>query len=195
MMRLWIVAFGLAVMPSLAAAQIGNPAGLAPDTRFKAPGVPEANQTNYQDRLFAQLMTAGGLAEVDLGKLAVSKTDHQGIRAYAQQMIDSHGKANKALGSIAEKSRMPVPAEPGEDQKMARSHIDGLKGREFDLAYLANQVVEHQKAASLLAWEIGSGEDAALQRFAMETLPTVLEHLQMARDLTAELTLQAQAAK
>jgi hypothetical protein len=33
---------GLAVM-----AQIGSPAGMAPDTRFEAPGKPAPNQTNY----------------------------------------------------------------------------------------------------------------------------------------------------
>jgi putative membrane protein len=38
-----------------------------------------------------------------------------------------------------------------------------------------------------LIWEIGSGQDAEIQRFAASTLPTVLGHLEIARDLTAEL--------
>ena len=46
----------------------------------------------------------------------------------------------------------------------------------------------HQKTAKLLAWEIGSGQDSELQRFASDTLPNVLQHLDRAKALHAELT-------
>lgn len=46
---------------SSALGQIGNPAGMGVDTRMARPGVPAPHQTNNQDRLFAQLATAGGL--------------------------------------------------------------------------------------------------------------------------------------
>ena len=69
-MRLSALALGLAILPSSVCAQIGNPAGMAPDTKMESPGVPAPNQTNYQDRLFARLATVGGNAEVDLATLA-----------------------------------------------------------------------------------------------------------------------------
>ncbi|MGO4837586.1 DUF4142 domain-containing protein, partial [Rhizobiaceae sp. 2RAB30] len=48
-----------------------------------------------------------------------------------------------------------------------------------------------QKTAQLLAWEIGSGEDAELQRFAADALPTVIDHLDMATKLHAQLANEA----
>jgi putative membrane protein len=70
-MRRVAIALGLAVLPvSAVMAQIGNPAGMAPDTRLEAPGKPAPNQTNYQNRLFAQLAAGGGMAEVEFGNLA-----------------------------------------------------------------------------------------------------------------------------
>ena len=48
------------------------------------------------------------------------------------------------------------------------------------LTYMRAQIVDHQKTSQLLQWEIGSGEDAEMQRFAADTLPTVLEHLAQA---------------
>ncbi|WP_292392878.1 hypothetical protein [Mesorhizobium sp.] len=45
----------------------------------------------------------------------------------------------------------------------------------------------------LLEWEIGSGQDTDLQHFGSDTLPTVLEHLRMARDIKAKLASQALA--
>ena len=43
--------------------------------------------------------------------------------------------------------------------------------------YVRGQVVEHQKTVQLLEWEMGSGQQGPLQRFAASTLPKVLDHL------------------
>jgi len=187
LMRAVVVTFGLALSPVYASAQIGNPAGWAPDTKMEKPGVPAPNQTNYQDRLFAQLLTAGGMAEVELGKFAAGRTNDDGVKTFANRMVDDHTQANDMLKSVADKSKIPLPDEPDADHKKIRADLERLDGTEFDLAYLAAQIVEHQKTAQLLAWKIGSGEDAELQRFAANTLPTVFDHLDMARKLRAEM--------
>ena len=54
---------------------------------------------------------------------------------------------------------------------------------------MRGQVVDHQKTATLLAWEITGGQNAGLQHFAADTLPVVLEHLAMARGIVEELAL------
>ena len=59
---------------------------------------------------------------------------------------------------------------------------------------MRGQVVDHQKTAQLLDWEIDAGQNAALQRFAAETLPTVLEHLGMARGIVEQLSREQVAA-
>jgi putative membrane protein len=40
----------------------------------------------------------------------------------------------------------------------------------------------------LLEWEIGSGQDARVRAYAVQMLPIVLEHLEHAQGLQAELT-------
>ena len=69
-----------------------------------------------------------------------------------------------------------------------RANLEKLSGRPFDLAYMDSQIQDHQKTAQLLEWEIGSGQDPALKKFASEALPTVLQHLRLAQDLKAQLT-------
>jgi putative membrane protein len=69
-----------------------------------------------------------------------------------------------------------------------RSNLEGMDAATFDITYMRAQVVDHQKTAQLLEWEIGSGQHAALQRFAAENLPTVLEHLSVARSVVETLT-------
>ncbi len=182
------IALGLSLLPATAVmAQIGNPAGMAPDTRFEAPGVPAPNQTNYQDRLFAQLTATGGMAEVEFGNLALERAVNSGVKDFAQRMVGDHDKANDTLKGLAEESKIPLPDELDPDHKRQRADLEKLEGTEFDLAYMKGQIVDHQKTVQLLIWEIGSGQDAEIQRFAAATLPTVLRHLEMARNLTAEL--------
>jgi len=193
-MRVLTLAAALAFLPAHAFAQFGNSGFLAPDTKMDAPGKPAPNQTNCTDRLFAQLAAAGGMAEVDLGKLAAGKTGHDDVKAFANRMVDDHGEANDKLKDVADKSKIPLPEALDPDHQKVRADLEKLDGAAFDLAYLKAQVIDHQKTVQLLIWEIGSGQDADIQRFAKMTLPTVLEHLQMARDLQAELQ-QAQVAR
>ena len=47
-----------------AAAQIGNPAGMAPTSIDDPPGKPAPSRTNVQDELFVRLVGAAQLAEV-----------------------------------------------------------------------------------------------------------------------------------
>ena len=193
-MRRVAIALSFAVLPvSVVMAQIGNPAGMAPDTRFEAPGKPAPNQTNYQDRLFAKLTAAGGMAEVEFGNLAAEKAGNSGVKDFAQRMVEDHGKANDTLKGLADASKIPLPDELDPDHQRQRAELEKLEDAEFDLAYMRGQIVDHQKTVQLLIWEIGSGQDAEIQRFAAATLPTVLRHLEMARDLTAELTNQPPA--
>jgi putative membrane protein len=187
-MRRVAIAFSLAILPvSAVMAQIGNPAGMVPDIRLDAPGVPAPSQTNYQDRLFAQLAAAGGMAEVEFGNLAAERAANSGVKEFAHRMVEDHGKANDRLKGLADTSKIPLPDELDPDHKRQRAELEKLEGAEFDLAYMRGQIVDHQKTVQLLIWEIGSGQDAEIQRFAAATLTTVLRHLEMARDLTVGL--------
>ena len=175
---------------SSAFAQIGNPAGTEPDTRQTAPGVPAPHQTNAQDQLFAQQVASGGMAEVALGKLADRKAQNGAVKEFGQLMVQDHGKANDKLATLARSAKIPLPNEPDPEHKDVQARLEGLNGAPFDVAYLAAQVQDHQKTVQLLQWEINSGQDVQLQRFASETLPVVLMHLRMAQDLAAQIAGQ-----
>jgi len=194
-MRALTIAAGLAFLPAYAFAQFGNSGFLAPDTKVDALGKPAPNETNYTDRSFAQLVAAGGMAEVVLGKLAAGKTGQDEVKAFANRMVNDHDKANGRLRGIADNSKIPLPDALDPDSLKMRADLERLDGAQFDLAYLKGQVIDHQKTVQLLIWEIGSGQDAEIQGFAKMTLPTVLEHLQTARDLQAQLAGRYQLSK
>jgi len=169
-------------------AQTGNPAGNLPGTPQIAPGVPAPHQPNQQDRLFVDQASIGGMAEVELGKLVERKSQNTAVKDFARRMIQDHTKANNQLVSLAKQADTPLGSSLDDEHQGVRATLEKLDGHQFDLAYIDGQVQDHQKTAQLLEWEIGSGQDMSLKRFASETLPTVLHHLQMAQDLRAQLT-------
>ena len=176
----------LAAVP--ASAQFGNPGGLDPGTRESAPGVPIPGQTNVPDRLFTTLAAQGGMAEVDLGKLAQQKSRNDAVTAFAKRMIEDHGNANEQLTQLAKQAGLPLPTEAAVDQVDMHHRLSTLNGAAFDAEYMRSQVTDHQKTVQLLLWVIASGENTDLQRFASDKLPDVLHHLLMAQGLVSQLT-------
>jgi len=178
-----------AASPGLA--QMGNPGTMAPGTAQERPGFPAPNQTNNVDKLFIRLVGISGHSEVDAGMLARRKSENDAIKAFASRMVDDHSKANVRLEAAAKKAGISVPDAPDAEHKGTYNHLDQVNGRQFDVDYMNAQIADHLKAAQLLSWEIGGGQDEALQHFAAETLPIVLDHLQMARSLMNRLHEQA----
>ncbi|WP_434714058.1 DUF4142 domain-containing protein (plasmid) [Rhizobium sp. YTUHZ045] len=176
------------LLSSTAFAQIGNPAGMGADTKMSKPGVPAPHQTNNQDRLFAQLAAAGGLAEVELGRMASGRAKADAAKQFAEMMVRDHTEANAKLKELAEAAKIPLPETLDPDHQVVRDQLDKLSGTPFDTAYIKAQIVDHQKTAQLLAWEISLGEDAEMQRLAASMLPIVLDHLRRAQEINAELT-------
>jgi putative membrane protein len=169
----------LSVVSGAAAAQQGNPAGMTPSSQRPAP----APEPNTADRLFVQLAGQGGLAEVQMARLANTKAGHSAVKDFAQRMVDDHSRANARLEQTARQAGLPLPTQPAPDQRAMHERLSALSGPAFDQAYLRNQLVEHQKTVQLLQWHMGSGQTAPLQQFAAETLPTVLDHLAHVRQL------------
>jgi len=184
----------LSGLPFAAAAQMGNPAFMAPDTGTDAAGVPDPDQKNNADILFVQLVGEGGLAEVALGELARQKATEPAVKQFAERMVADHGAANDKLAAIAGEAGIAVPKDLNAEHAAMRSELEGMDAAAFDLPYMRGQLVDHQKTAQLLEWEIDAGQHASLQRFAAEILPTVLDHLAMARGVVEELSREQVAA-
>jgi putative membrane protein len=170
-----------------ARAQNGNAAGAAPSTQQAAPGMPAPHELNTSDRVFMRAAAVGGLAEVDFAELADGSSQSQLVKEFAHRMAADHGKANNRLSELAAGDQFPLPTNLDAEHDLVRENLRKLNGDRFDRAYIDSQLQDHQRTAQLLAYEIGSGENADLKAFAEDTLPVVLEHLQMAQDIATKL--------
>jgi len=165
-----------------------NPGFANPDTPGLMDARPAPATANVSDIVFMKTLAMGSRAEVELGKLAGSKASEPGVKTFAQRMVKDHTDANTKLGAAAGAARVDLPKDLDPDHAAVRAELQKHDGRDFDLAYVDSQIRDHQMAAQLLIYEIGNGQSADARRFAALTLPTVMEHLEMAKSLHDQLT-------
>jgi putative membrane protein len=164
-----------------AAETMGNPAGMSPDTPGINAAKPAKNHANIQDKLFVRQMTIGGRAEVELGRLAQQKGVDQAVKSFGERMVADHSKGNERLMCAAKGVNGEIPEGLDPEHQTIRRELNELSGTDFDIAYLASQVRDHQKTSNLLQWHISYGQNDQLLKYSIETLPVVMTHLEHAK--------------
>jgi putative membrane protein len=165
-----------------------NAGFIEPNTPGMETGQLAPNHPSSSDKLFIRQAAIGGRAEVELGKLAQQKGNAQAVRNFGERMVNDHSKANDQLMHLAKDANASIPKAPDPEHKRIHDELNKASGKDFDLAYLASQIQDHQKTVNLLLWEISFGQSAALTKYAADTLPTVMEHLEIAKQQYAALT-------
>jgi putative membrane protein len=151
-----------------AADKMANPADKK-DARADAGFVTEAGQDGH--------------AEVELGKLAQKNGSSGAVKDFGKRMVTDHSKAGSELAAIAKKLDIKAPGGPSDKHKATYKKLAALKGEKFDSEYAQHMVDDHEKAVSRFQKQAKSGEAKELKDFASKTLPTLEEHLKMARAL------------
>lgn len=133
------------------------------------------------DQHFVNDAAIGGLAEVQLGKLAMDKGTTDAVKSLGQRLMRDHQQLNTQLQQVAGKSRLQVPAAlDAKHQKMVQE-FQQLSGARFDRKFLQDQVKDHEKDIAQFEAAAKSAKDPALRDFAERSLPTLREHLKMAQ--------------
>jgi putative membrane protein len=138
--------------------------------------------TKSADSTFAMKSAQGGMAEVELGNLAVQKASSQKVKQFGQQMVEDHTKANEELKTIAAGKGITLPSKIDPPSQATQKHLSMMTGAAFDRAYMEDMVKDHQKDVAEFQKEADSGTDPDLKAFAAKTLPTLQQHLKMAQE-------------
>lgn len=135
------------------------------------------------DRKFIEEAANGGLAEVELGKLAQQKAASEPVKQFGARMVEDHGKANDELKQLAQIKGVTVPAAPDKSHMREVDKLSKLSGAEFDRQYVAHMLSDHRKDVSEFKKVSESAKDGDVKAFAGKTLPTLQEHLKLAQSL------------
>lgn len=184
-----LVAVGLFTSLGFSAvAQTTRP--VTPSTRPATPSNRQAtpsrnSQLTALDRQFIMDAAHGGMAEVQLGQLALEKSTDPNVKQFAQQMIQEHTRANQELMQLAAQKGVTPPTTPGPKYEAAMMRLQQLSGKSFDQAYMMEGGLNgHLESAAVYQRQVGLGQDPDLKAFANKILPRVQGHLEMAASMT-----------
>ena len=136
-----------------------------------------------RDQKFLMDAAMGGLMEVELGHWAAQKGTSEEVKQFGRRMVDDHSRANTELTQLASSKGVTLPTQIDEKHQKDISKITRLTGAEFDRAYSKMMLKDHEHDVSDFEKQSSNGADADVKAFASKTLPTLQEHLQMARAL------------
>jgi putative membrane protein len=135
------------------------------------------------DRTFIKKAAEGGLAEVELGKLATEKAASPEVKQFGQRMVEDHSKANEQLKQVASEKGVAVPEKLSPKDAATKARLEKLSGKAFDRAYMHDMVVDHTKDVSEFRMEAKNAKDPDVKNFASQTLPVIEDHLKQAKSI------------
>jgi putative membrane protein len=139
------------------------------------------------DRGFMLEAASGGVAEVELGRLASQRAGSDVVRQFGQRMMTDHGAANQELMQLAQRKGVTLPPQPDAKHRAAIDRLATMSGAQFDQAYMAEMVKDHQADVAVFEREIREGQDAEVRAWASKVLATVREHQRLAGDIHSRI--------
>jgi len=133
------------------------------------------------DHKFVMDAAKGGLAEVELGKLAQDKGSSDQVKNFGKRMVDDHSKANDELQTLAKNKNITLPSDLDPKDKALKDRLSKLSGPAFDRAYMSAMLTDHRKDVNEFKMESTNGKDPDVKAFASKTLPTLEDHQNLAQ--------------
>ncbi|MFN6962549.1 MAG: DUF4142 domain-containing protein [Pyrinomonadaceae bacterium] len=172
---------------SLASPDPGNTMAAGSGTLNPYPADANSNSAAAGQNDFYVKAAQGGMAEVELGRLAQTKASNAAAKQFAAMMVNDHGKANDELKAVAQQKGVTLPTAVDAKHQAVMQRLQSLSGAEFDAAYADAMVQDHEETIALFEAKAQDSADQPGRDFAARTLPTLKHHLDEARKLQSSV--------
>jgi putative membrane protein len=153
----------------------------------------QAASPKLSDPEVAHVAVTANSIDVDLAKLAQSRTGNQDVKQFATTMITDHSAVNAQATALATKLGV-TPKDNAVSQSLlkgaaeARAAIEPLKGKAFDKAYIDREVAYHEAVIDALDKVlVPNTSNAELKQLLVDVRPAFEAHLAHAKNLQGAL--------
>ena len=158
-----------------------------------AVSVATASAQGANDAQIAQIVVTANQVDIDAGKMAAGRRRTPRSRSSANQMVTDHTGVNKQAVALVTKLKVTP-----EDNATAKSlyeggkdnvaKLKGLKGAEFDKAYIDHEVAYHQAVLDAVDKTlIPNAKNEELKALLVKVRPAFVAHLEHAKMVQASL--------
>ncbi len=146
----------------------------------------EGREEQFSDEHFVKKASECNLAEINIGRLAQTRASSPEVKRFAEKMVQDHTKANQEILQLANQKGWTLASTMGEKHQQCWQKLSQKQGQDFDRDYMKDQLKGHEEAVDLFTKASKHCKDEGLKNFASKTLPTIQEHLKMAKQLAGQ---------
>jgi putative membrane protein len=148
--------------------------------------------TQLDDGAVGQIMLTLNTGEVEVARAALPLLQAPAAKAFAQHMIDDHGKNKKELVTIMKNGK--IAAKESSISKALQD--DGQRtiaqmraaGKDIDTVFMAAMVTDHQSALKMIDDRlVPAAKDAKMRAYLEKTRGAVADHVTMAERVAREI--------
>jgi putative membrane protein len=134
-------------------------------------------KVSKDDARFAVAAAAGGLAEVELGRLAQQNASDARVKDFGAMMVNDHSRADDELKVLAKSKGISLPATLDNGEQKIKDKLAAKSGPAFDKAYVSDMIDDHKQDIREFEDAAKTLKDPELKAFAVRTLPVLKKHL------------------
>jgi putative membrane protein len=127
------------------------------------------------------------LAEVDLARIVMQKTQNSDVKDFANMIQSDHTDAYEDLTDLMRNKGMSPPDVLSPDAKSDIEKIGALLGPELDREFVNTMVADHQKALEMFRDQVNIAKSPEVRKYAERLIPTLEMHLEKAQKLQSKL--------
>jgi putative membrane protein len=147
--------------------------------------------SDAQDKMFIVQSAEGSLAEVELGKLALKKSQDPEVKQFAQKMIEDHTKLIEDMKPIADEMGVKPPMQVNDKHRQEAEHLSGLSGQQFDGEYITAMVADHHHDLNEFIAEESRTQNLTLKSIVAKGREVIHMHTEMIDEIARKKAIQA----
>lgn len=138
---------------------------------------------SHTDKSFMETASQGNVAEVEMAKLALKKSQNPDVRAFAERMIKDHQTLGEKMAPFMAQAGLKPSVSMNTMHQHIYNKLNGLSGAEFDKQYAEAMDKDHHEDLKDFRKEINDTQNAQLKPVVIEGEKVIEQHTQMADDL------------
>jgi putative membrane protein len=139
------------------------------------------------DAKFAVEAANGGMAEVELGKLAQEMATNSQVKDFGKMMVKDHSMANVEMKELAKSKKITLPDSMGSEEQKLKAELAAKSGAEFDKAYVEAMVNDHKKDIATFEEARKKVKYPEMTALIDKALPMLKMHLKTIGDIQKQL--------
>jgi putative membrane protein len=143
--------------------------------------------TKEDDSQYIVEIASINLSEIELGKLAQTKSTNPEVKKFGKMMVDDHTKLASEVSALAKTKNYTLPTSLTEEGQEEYNKLNEKTGVDFDKKFADMMVDGHQKAIDKVKKTAEDATDQDVKLWASNNVAGLTAHLEHAKRLKESL--------